>query len=144
MAHNNGFIDVSLIGPEVEEIFGILLECGVTLPKHNPHCTLMYDKEQQERLVELRPEQVFHGNVTAMEVLGDGLVFHLTGKELSDEHRRLKEAGYNHSFDAFLPHMSITYDFNDYDILKLKQAFAGWGGRRLAFSNQSYGVKGFS
>lgn len=144
MAHNNGFIDVSLIGPEVEEIFGILLECGVSLPKHNPHCTLMYDKEQQERLVELRPEQVFHGNVTAMEVLGDGLVFHLTGKELSDEHRRLKEAGYNHSFDAFLPHMSITYDFNDYDILKLKQAFAGWGGRRLTFSNQSYGVKDFS
>lgn len=143
MAHNNGFVDVSLIGPEVEEIFGVLLDCGISLPKYNPHCTLMYDDEATEQLAELRPNQVFHGNITALEVLGDGVVFHLTSKELSDEHRRLKEAGYKHSFDAFLPHMSITYDFSEYDVLKLKQAFAGWGGKRLAFSNQSYGTKGF-
>lgn len=142
MANNNGFIDVQLVGPEVEEIFETLLTNGITLSKHNLHCTLMYDKRNHEApLAELRPNDVFTANVVSLEVLGDGLVFHLTSKMLSDEHRRLKDSGYEHSFDAYLPHMSLTYDFNEYDRLKARQLFANWGGRQLSFSKESYGTK---
>lgn len=142
MANNNGFIDVELIGPEVAEIFETLLTGGITLSKHNLHCTVMFDKRNHEApLAELHPREIFTANVTALEVLGDGLVFHLTSKPLADEHRRLKEFGYEHSFDAYLPHMSLTYDFDEYDKLKARQLFANWGGRLLSFSNESYGTK---
>lgn len=143
MAHNNGYVSVNLIGSEVEEIFGALLEAGVSLPKYSLHCTLMYDEDVTEPLAELQPEALFHAHVTSLDILGDGLVFHLTSSELAAEHRRLKEAGYKHSFDAFLPHMSITYDFTDYEVLKMKQVLAGWGGRQLTFSGEGYGTKGF-
>jgi len=142
VANNNGYVDVMLVGPEVEEIFDTLLNNGITLSKHNLHCTLMYDKRKlPEPLAELRPNEVFTANVVSLEVLGDGLVFHLTSKMLADEHRRLKEAGYIHGFDAYLPHMSLTYDFDEYDQLKARQLFANWGGRQLSFSNEAYGTK---
>lgn len=142
MPSNLGYVDVMLIGPEIEEIFGLLLEAGISLSKHNLHCTLMYDKRWlREPLAELRPEEVFEANVTSLEVLGTGLVFHLTSKQLADEHRRLVEAGYEHSFGSFLPHMSITYDFSSYDVLKCKQLFANWGGRKLLFSREGFGTK---
>lgn len=141
MGTNLGFVDVSLLDPEAGEIIDLLLNNGISLPKHNLHCTLMYDKREIETpLAQLRPKEIFKAHVTSLEILGDGMVFHLTSRELSDEHRRLKDAGYIHSFNAFLPHMSITYDFSKYDILKCQQVFANWGGRELRFSNQSFGT----
>lgn len=142
MANNHGYVDVMLVGPEVQEIFDLLLNNGITLSKHNLHCTVMFDKRDLEGpLAELRPKEVFTANVVSLEALGDGLVFHLTSKELSDEHRRLKEAGYEHSFESYLPHMSITYDFNEYDKLKAYQLFANWGGKQLTFSHEGFGTK---
>lgn len=139
---NLGFVDVELMGPEVGEIFDILLNAGIPLSKHNPHCTLMYDKRDiQEPLAELRPKETFTAFISSLDVLGEGLVFHLTSPQLADEHRRLKEAGYQHSFDAFLPHMSISYDLSKYDILKCQDLFADWGGKQLTFSNESFGTK---
>ncbi|CAG27220.1 RNA ligase [Pseudomonas phage EL] len=140
--NNYGYVDVSLVGPEVEEIFGLLLECGIApAAEYNLHCTLMYDEQAEEPLVKLNPDAKFTAYVTGIDVLGDGLVFNLTSKDLADEHRRLKDGGYTHSFDAFLPHMSVTYDFDEYDMLKVKQAFATWGGRQLTFSKESFGTK---
>lgn len=143
MANNNGYVDVSLIGPEVEEIFAILMHNGIPpAVKHDLHCTMMYDKRDLEApLVEVDPTKEFKANVTKLEVLGDGLVFHLTSTDLADEHRRLKEGGYEHSFPDFLPHMSLTYDFNNYDRLRLEHAFQGWEGRELTFGKEGYGVK---
>lgn len=143
MANNHGYVDVSLIGPEVEEIFGLLLDCGMPPGlKHNLHATLMYDKRDLEApLAELDQEQKFKANVTKLEVLGDGLVFHLTSQDMLDEHRRLKECGYQHSFDGLLPHMSLTYDFSPHEVLKLQHAFADWGGRELTFSEAGFGCK---
>ncbi|MNM27153.1 hypothetical protein D3C81_376380 [compost metagenome] len=143
MANNNGYVDVSLIGEEVQEIFNVLLECGVApAGKHNLHATLMYDKRDLEQpLAELDPEKTFKAYVTRLDVLGDGLVFHLTSQDMLDEHRRLLECGYKHSFDGLLPHMSLTYDFNQHEVLKLKHAFANWGGRELTFGQAGFGCK---
>lgn len=138
------YVDVTLIGPEVEEIFAILMQAGIApAAKHDLHATVIYDerKDMEAPLAELDPSKVFHANIVSLEVLGDGLVFHLTSRELLEEHMRLKECGYIHSFDGFMPHMSLTYNFNQYDILTLRSLFAMWGGRQLTFSRQGFGTK---
>lgn len=136
-----GYVEVLLQNPEAEEIIATLLQGGITLPEYNLHCTLMYDKGDPEKpLAVLNPLKVFTAHVLQIDVLGTGLVFHLTSPALVEEHLRLKAAGYDHSFDSFLPHMSLTYDFNNYDILLIKQLFRDWGGRELRFSNEQFGA----
>lgn len=139
---NAGYIDVSLIPEQTAEIIEALLLSGIVLPKHNPHCTLMYDKRDlDEPLAEIYPEKVFTANIVGIEVLGTGLIFNLVSHGLMEEHKRLKGEGYVHSFDSFLPHMSMSYDFDDYDVITARKVFADWGGRTLTFSNQSFGSK---
>lgn len=139
---NAGYVDVMLCDGQSEEIVAALLLCGITLPKYNPHCTLMYDKrELEEPLAELDSTKVFTAHVTAMEVLGSGLVFHMVSNSLMEEHKRLKECGYVHAFPSYLPHMSVSYNFDEYDVITARKVFANWGGRQLFFSNQSFGTK---
>jgi hypothetical protein len=138
------YISVELTDDIEAELMAAVMAAGIPpAPTHDFHCTVMYDKRKREidkPFTELDPKRVFTAYVVSIDVLGDGLVFHLTSKELQEEHRRLREAGYQSPYDGYLPHMSLTYDFNDYDILKLKSALAGWAGRALTFTNQAYGL----
>lgn len=139
---NAGYVDVSLISEQTEEIVNALLLSGITLPKYNPHCTLMYDKREiEEPLATLDPEKTFTASIVGIEVLGKGLIFNLVSNDLMEEHKRLKDCGYEHSFPSFLPHMSMSYDFDEYDVITARKVFANWGGRTLTFHNESFGTK---
>jgi len=142
--HDYHYISVELTDDIEAELMAAVSGAGIApAPKHDFHCTLMWDKRKGEitkPLTTLDPSRIFTAYVVSLDVLGDGLVFHLTSKEMHEEHRRLREAGYVSAFDCYLPHMSLTYDFNDYDVLKLKSALANWAGRALTFSNQAYGI----
>lgn len=135
----SAFLTPDLIG----DLYKTLLSVGIApAPKHDFHVTLMYDKrkkEIKEPLAKLDQTAVFKAFIVGFDVLGDGLVLHLMSKELHSEHQRLLAAGYQYSFPDYLPHMSLMYDFNEYDILKLKSVMGVWMGRELTFSNESFG-----
>ena len=138
------YISVELTDDIEVELMAAVSAAGIPpAPKHDFHCTVMLDKRKgklDKPFTTIDPKRVFTAYVVSLDVLGDGLVFHLTSKELHEEHRRLCDAGYISPYDGYLPHMSLTYDFNDYDVLKLKSMLAGWAGRALTFSNQAYGI----
>lgn len=140
---NYSYVSVFLTPDLVGDLYATLLSVGIApAPKHDFHVTVMYDKrgkEITEPLVKLDPSATLEAYVVGFDVLGDGLVLHLMSKELHAEHQRLVKAGYQNSFPDYLPHMSLAYDFNEYDILKLKSVMGVWMGRRLTFSNESFG-----
>lgn len=138
------YVSVELTQDLVGELVSAVSAAGIApTPKHDFHCTVIYDKRKGEitkPLATLDPTRVFTAHVVSLDILGDGLVFHLTSKELHEEHRRLREAGYQSPYDGYLPHMSVAYDFNEYDVLKAKSALAGWAGRALTFTNEAFGL----
>lgn len=141
---NYGYISVNLTPDLVGEMVETLVLAGITAaPKHDFHCTIMYDerkKEIEKPFAALDSKRVFVAHVISLEALGDGLVFHLSSKELHEEHIRLRNAGWQSPYEGYLPHMSLMYDFNAYDILKLNSVMASWAGRCLTFSGEAFGL----
>jgi hypothetical protein len=142
MAHYN-YISVQLIPAMQAELHVLLSGAGIAAaPKHDFHCTLIYDERKEqltEPLAKLDPKREFQANVVALEILGDGLVFRMTSKDLHAEHIRLEEAGHIHAYEGYLPHMTLGYDLNKYEILMLETLMTGWMGRTLTFTAAAYG-----
>jgi hypothetical protein len=143
MEKDYSYVSVQLLPEYQADVIKTMLEANVAPEyKHELHCTLMYDERDIEApLCALLPSLAFTAHITKLEPLGDGLVFHLTSKELNDEFRRLKDAGYQHSYGTPLFHMSLKYDFDKYDIMAINAAFSDWAGRPLVFSNECFGIK---
>ena len=107
------------------------------LEKDSYHCTVIYDeRECDEPRCDIDPEKLFKAHVVGIEVLGKGLVFMMTSKDILDEHDRLKAAGFEHSYPDLCVHMSLTYTFDEYDVIKAKQHLTKWMGRELTFSRE--------
>lgn len=136
------YISARLKEEFVGEIVDILIGAGITIPKHDFHVTIIYDEREIEKpLAELHPDKEFEAFITKLEILGDGIVFHLTSPQLTDEFRRLVTAGYIHAYGTPLHHMSLGYDLDKYDLLLLNSAFNDWGGRRLVFNETTFGKR---
>ncbi|EBV8434164.1 hypothetical protein NFI00_000028 [Salmonella enterica] len=134
-----GYIDIKLDSKQEDDLIRDLTLLGIkALPKGKYHCTVMYDKrdELDKPLCDIDPEQVFDAHVVEVKPLGDALVFTMTSKDIYDEFRRLREAGYQHSFPELLVHMSICYEFSAYDKLKVEQFMGKWIGRNIQFSRE--------
>jgi len=100
----------------------------------------MYDeRDLSAPLCSVNANKVYEGTIQNVEVLGTGLVFHLISPGLVEEHQRLKERGYVPVYPEYLPHMSLTYEFDKYAVLKADFLFANWAGRRLTFSEEQFG-----
>lgn len=142
MERDYSYVAAELKPEFIMEIYKLLGECGVQIPKHDLHATIIYDERGIDRpLAEMHPEREFRAFVTKLEPLGDGVVFHLTSPDLNEEFRRLRDAGYQHSYDTPLPHISIAYDFDEYDIMALNSVFSDWPGKELVFWKADYGWK---
>lgn len=137
------YVSVELSQDMQAELHTILSGAGIAAaPKHNFHCTVMYDERKDEitePLAKLDPKREFQANVVDLQILGDGLVFRLTSKDLHAEHVRLKEAGYQSPYNGYLPHMTLGYDLNKYEILALETLMGNWMGRTLTFTGEAYG-----
>lgn len=139
-ASKASFVQVLLQEPQRSEILGLLVQAHFEMPKYPLHCTVMYDeRELDQPLCTVNPNKVYEATIQNVEVLGDGLVFHLISPSLVEEHLRLKDRGYQSSFGAYLPHMSMAYKFDKYEVLKADFLFASWAGRTLTFSEQQFG-----
>jgi hypothetical protein len=136
------YISVDLTSDFEAELITLLSGAGIApSPKHDFHSTLIYDeRDVKEPLAKLDPTRIFEAHVVAIEVLGDGLIFRLTSKDLQEEHLRLKACGYQTPYNGYIPHMSLTYDFNQYDILACNQVLSDWAGRKLTFTNEAYSL----
>lgn len=141
---NYGYVSAELTTDYERDLIAAIMDAGIApCLKHDFHTTIMYDERGmkiKEPFAALDPKRVFTAHVVSLDVLGDGLVFHLTSKDLHEEHIRLRDAGWVSPYDGYLPHMSLTYNFNEYDKLKLNSSMANWVGRCLTFTNASFGV----
>lgn len=145
MSRDYSYIAAELKPEYIMEVYKLLGEAGVPIPKHDLHSTIMYDERGIDKpLAKMHPEREFRANIIKLDILGDGIVFHLTSKELNEEFRRLKDAGYKHSFETPLPHMSIAYDFDQYDVMAVNSVFSDWMGKELVFWRCDYGWKKLS
>lgn len=136
------YIAVQLASAMQAELHVILSGAGIAAaPKHDFHCTVMFDerKDMAEPLAKLDPTREFQANVVELQILGNGLVFRLTSKDLHAEHVRLRDAGYVFPYDGYLPHMTLGYDLNKYEILKLEALMGDWMGRTLTFTGETFG-----
>lgn len=142
MEKEYAYIAAELKPEYIMEVYKLLGEAGVQVPKHDLHTTIIYDERKIDKpLATLDPTREFRAHVTKLETLGDGIVFHLTSPDLNEEFRRLTEAGYKHSYGTPLPHMSIAYDFDKYDVMAVNSVFSDWGGRELVFWKADFGWK---
>lgn len=134
-----GYIAVDLDAEQQAELIEALKRIGVKhIDKYAYHCTLMYDEREQELpRTDVNRDRVFTAHVSGVKHLGDALAFTLNSKELLDEFDRLKAAGYQHSYPDILLHMSLTYDFDDYDRIKVEHHLTDWIGRELKFTKET-------
>lgn len=144
-----GYINVTLIKEQADVILKELNQLGFKDFKYDFHVSLMYDKDAPKEELDdskINPNEVFLAVVSDISLLGNpnrenssgwALVIELTSKDLIKEHNRLKEVGYKHSFDDFIPHMSLYYTPTDEEIKTLAEYVNRIKGRELIFSNQT-------
>ena len=138
------YISANLNPEFVQELYDDLFGIGLAPAyKHEPHCTILFNKDDLETpLCDLDPVKTFEAFVTSVGTLGkNDLVFHLTSRDMVDEFHRLTDAGYEHSYETPLPHMTILYDSDKYEKLLVEQNMTQWVGRRLVFGPAQFGLK---
>lgn len=91
------------------------------------HMTLIYDKRNPDIKYE-KSVNAYKADLKAIKALGTGnwraAVLELNAPEISKRHDALINSGYKHSYDDFVPHLSIKYKPDNADIAKL-QSLAG-------------------
>lgn len=133
-----GYGSVKLTDKFAGELAGALTEINITLPKHDFHCTVMYDeRECPIPRCDVDPEKIFKATVIGVELLGDAIVFDLVSTDLLAEHMRLIRAGYKHSYDDFKAHMSIIYKPDRYDTINIIHKMNDWMGKEITFNEMT-------
>lgn len=115
-----------------------LIDMGVQPATQYPfHITMMYDERELDKpLCDINPDAYFKATILGFKILGDAIVAELHSNGLHNEHRRLKEAGYVHSFPNLLLHMSLVYDPTDYDLVKIQTKMSDWIGTEIEFTHE--------
>lgn len=140
-ANNNGYVSVKPYEDDARHIVDHLESIGVNgfISQHEMHATLMYSKSS-----------VINGSADTLatyeafidgeaEIIGKApwraLVVKLDSDGLRERHEKLKSMGGKHSYDEFLPHISLKYDPTDEDLQKLKNnPLKG----KIRFCNESF------
>lgn len=134
-----GYISVNLERKEETELSRRLTDLDLHPVSEYPfHITLMFDeRECEEPRCVINPDISFEAVVTSFKPLGDAIVAELHSIGLQREFKRLKEAGYEHSFGNLLLHMSLVYKPNDYELLVVQSGLSDYLGKTLTFTNQT-------
>lgn len=143
MEKDYSYIQVSLREDLVQEVYKVLIDIGIAPnDKYALHTTVMFDeRDLVAPFTALDKKDTFTAKINGMGKLGDAYVFHLYSPDLHAAFNKLTEAGYEHSYGTPLWHLSLCYKLDDYDHLKVDQAFASWMGRELVLNDMSFGFK---
>lgn len=138
------YVDCTLSKKDTAELIDLLLSSGCSVEdKHDYHATIIYDPRKEAikaPVATFESGKEIKAHVIGFQLMGDGSpALLLNSREMYVEHMRLKEAGLQHSYPDFLPHLSIGYDVDQYEIEKLKIVLADYAGKELTFVNIGYG-----
>lgn len=134
-----GYISVNLTRTEEHELSKQLAALELKPVSSYPfHVTLMFDDRECDapRCI-INPDVIYEATCIGFKVLGKAIVAELHSIGLQREFTRLKEAGYEHSYDTLLLHMSLTYDPSDYDLLTVQSGMKHMLGKTYQFTNQT-------
>lgn len=147
MKKPEGYVRAELGFHQTRIIEAILKEAGVEgIPKEKLHCTLMYYNDIPMHISPPKydPEMMLSAKVTGAGPLGkyneetnewNAFVLNFDSDDLLEEHKRWLEAGYSHSFDHFIPHMSVVYKVSDDKVAELTVRFQKLIGETFIFNN---------
>lgn len=123
-----GYISLKVNLQDAKKLHKLLSDNGVTdlIPPDKMHMTLMYDKSNPS--VGYEPsKETYSSRLLSIKELGDGdwkaVVLELLAPEVSARHDDLKAQGYTHSYDSFIPHVSVKYKPSEGDLVKIKGLF---------------------
>lgn len=140
------YISCQLCSKDTGELIDLLFNNGCAIgSKHDFHITVVWDPRKElmkKPLVSPDKHLEFKAHVIGFDVLGedkDTPVLLLSSRELHQQHNLMLEAGHQHSFPDYLPHISINYDVDKYEIEKLRLLLGGYAGKELTFNNLAYG-----
>lgn len=98
----------------IYKIFQSFLPGIKICPKDSIHTTLIYAKNQP--FVDVGSPlkgQNFIPEKPEFKLIGDEcLVYSFCSQILQDEHERIKKMGLVHSFDVFVPHITLSYNYS--------------------------------
>ena len=125
-AHGNGYVSVAPCEDDALYLFDYMKSIGIEdiINAEDLHVTLMYSKDSS---INGRPDTL--ATYSAFidgepEIIGKApwraLIVKLDSDGLKERHEQLKAMGGKHSYDEFLPHISLKYDPTDEDLQKLK------------------------
>lgn len=84
------------------------------IPMNRLHATIMYDKRNPE-VFPTKNDKVYTAKIVGVKMLGDptsrwrACALELDSDSVQKRHKELLEAGYQHSFDTLLLHVSLCY-----------------------------------
>lgn len=84
------------------------------IPMNRLHATIMYDKRNPD-VFPTKNDKVYNAKIVGVKMLGDptsrwrACVLELDSPAVQERHKELKEAGFEHSFDDLLLHVSLCY-----------------------------------
>ena len=109
-----GFIYTPLSGDDEKKLKRVCSDIGLTIIVPDLHMTLMFDKSNP-RIEQISSPISFIATVKSIKILGEydskwrSIALELDCPDASTYHKTLKTAGYKHSYDNFIPHMSLKY-----------------------------------
>jgi len=124
---NNGFVSVRPDLMTAHHIAGHLKELGIEdfIDPTDMHVTVMYSRNDEIN-TNADPKRDYIATVTNdVTILGEhpyrALVLKLDSDDLQVRHGELFMHGGIHSFDDYLPHLSLKYNVTDEDLRKLRE-----------------------
>ena len=120
-----GYCALRPSGRDARVVEAVMQSIGLNgiVPADELHMTLMYDKsnplsESSVRNIVKSDKKYFAVPVDVLILGGDSLVIEFECKSIEDRHQELSMF-MTHSYDDFIPHMSVKYDASETDLALL-------------------------
>ena len=135
-----GYISLQLSNYSKAQIKEITDDIGMTDIIDDMHITIIYDKSNPD----LSPPPVkeeYLAKVSGVARMGDvgseweAITLHLHSPDMATLHERLIETGYKHSYNEFVPHLSIKYKPSKADVDLIEQNATRFRAMDLTFNN---------
>lgn len=141
---NYGYVSAKL--ENTNEIKKFINELNIknTIPLDRLHVTLIYDKRDSMDNSNENLDNTFSAIVKDVKQLGEkgskweAITLGLESNDLHNRHNELKELGFQHSYDDYIPHMSIKYKPKDNDLKILKDNLDKIKGKKLLFKERKW------
>ena len=119
-----GYASVDLLPQYKKDLTNYFNDNGITDIIDDLHVTVIYDESNPT--IEFEPLQdSYSAKVVGCKTLGEpdskwfAVTLLLESDDLVQQHKALQKLGFKHSYDEFIPHLSIKYKPTEDDITKI-------------------------